>query len=247
MGIPMPSDTPIVFLHAFPLNPSMWEPQGPALVHRKILTPAFPGFGGRDPGAPSLEAFARSVLEDMDSAGIGEAVFAGLSMGGYVAFRLFEMAPERFRGLILADTRAGPDDEAGRKKRTDQAAKTRQEGVGWLPEALLPALLGTTSLQERPRAVKKVRQMMEDTNPEGVARALEAMRERPNSLGLLPEIRVPTLVLCGEEDTLTPLAEARIMAEALPGGRLVAIPGAGHLANLEAPDAFNRALLEFLG
>ena len=237
---------PVVFLHAFPLNPSMWYPQLGPLGNRTILTPAFPGFGGRSPGNPSLQDFADGVLDDMKAAGIREAVFVGLSMGGYVAFRLYELAPERFRGLVLADTRAGADDEAGREKRSAQAARARDEGLDWLPEALLPALLGETTRKDRPMVVEDVRRMMNAADPEGVARALEAMRERPDSTHLLEKIQVPTLVLCGEEDTLTPVSEARSMAGKLPRSKLAVIPSAGHLANLENPKGFNQQLLEFL-
>jgi 3-oxoadipate enol-lactonase len=214
---------------------------------RKIVAPAFPGFGGREPGTPSLEAFAETILSDLDREGIDEAVFLGMSMGGYVAFRLFELAPERFRGLVLADTRAGADDHAGKQKRSDQAARARREGIGWLPEALIPALLGRTTLAQRPGVVQSVRKIIEAASPEGVARALEAMGERPDSTPLLQEIRVPVLVVCGAEDTLTPVEEARKMVLEVPRGKLVVLPGAGHLSNLEAPAAFNEALREFLG
>jgi 3-oxoadipate enol-lactonase len=168
-------------------------------------------------------------------------------MGGYTAFRLHALAPERVAGMVLADTRAGADDEAGRAKRADQAARARREGVGWLAEAMVPALLGETTRRERPDVVAQVRALVAEAHAEGVARALEAMRARPDSLPRLGEIRVPVLVLVGEEDTLTPPAESRRIAEGVSDGRLVVLPGAGHLANLEAPDAFNAALGEFLG
>jgi len=242
----MSSSTPVVFLHAFPLNPDMWDGQISALSPRKTLAPAFPGFGDRAPGEPSLKAFARTILMDLDSAGISSAVFVGLSMGGYVALQLFDMAPERFAGLVLADTRAGADTEEGRAKRTEQAARIRNEGIDWLPDALLTALLGDTTLEERGSVVNEVRGMMEAAQGEGVARALEAMRERPDSTSLLPRIEVPTLVVCGEEDTLTPVEEARGMAQEVPGGRLVVLEEAGHLSNLETPKAFNEALVGFL-
>lgn len=242
----MASSTPIVFLHAFPLNPGMWTPQVHALGHRRAFAPAFPGFGDRAPGLPSLEAFARAVLEDLDASGVSRAIFVGLSMGGYVAFRLLDLAPERFLGLVLADTRPGPDAEEAKAKRTDQAARVRREDIGWLREALIPALLGRTTLEGRPDVVEEVSGLMAAGRAEGVARALEAMRDRPDSTSLLPGIQVPTLVICGEEDTLTPVEEARGMAESIPQGRLVVIESAGHLSNLEAPDAFNDALANYL-
>lgn len=238
--------TPIVFLHAFPLNAAMWARQVEALAPRRALAPHFPGFGGRPHGEADLDAFARAVLDDMDQAGFGEAVVVGLSMGGYAAFRLQALAPDRVVGMVLADTRAGADDEAGRAKRADQAARARREGVGWMADALLPALLGETTRRDRPGVVARVRGLIGQADPEGVARALEAMRERPDSTPHLREIQVPVLVVVGEEDTLTPPSESRRIAEGVPDGRLVVLPGAGHLANLEAPAAFDAALAEFV-
>lgn len=242
----MDSSTPVVFLHAFPLNAAMWEPQRGILGDRTVLTPDFPGFGGRPVDTPDLERFARTVVDHMDAAGIPRAVVVGLSMGGYVALRLHALLPDRVAALVLADTKAGSDDETGRAKRTDQAARVRKEGVEWLAEALLPALLGESTREGRPDVVKTVREMAEKADPEGVARALEAMRGRPDSTPGLARIQVPVLALVGEEDTLTPPAEARKIAEGVPDGRLVVIPGAGHLSNLESPEAFNEALLSFL-
>jgi 3-oxoadipate enol-lactonase len=242
----MDSTTPVVFLHAFPLSSAMWEPQRGILGDRTVLTPNFPGFGGRPVDAPDLERFARTVLDHMDAAGIARAIIVGLSMGGYVAFRLHAIRPDRVAALVLADTKAGSDDQAGKAKRTDQAARVREEGVEWLAEALLPALLGETTRKTRPEAVATVREMAARAHPEGVARALEAMRERPDSTAGLEMIQVPVLALVGEEDTLTPEAEARKIAEGVPDGRLLVIPGAGHLSNLERPEAFNEALLSFL-
>jgi 3-oxoadipate enol-lactonase len=184
----------------------------------------------------------------MDRAGVSRAVFVGLSMGGYVAFRIQELASHRVAGLVLADTRAGPDDEAGRARRTEQARRVRTEGLDWLPDALVPALLGETSLAKRPEVVENVRSWItQEAHPEGVARALEAMRDRPDSLPDLSGIQVPVLVLVGEEDTLTPPSEARRMADAIPGARLEILSEGGHLSNLETPEAFNRALRSFVG
>lgn len=217
-----------------------------ALGARACLAPDFPGFGGRPPGPRDLEGFADAVLQDMDEAGIDRAALVGLSMGGYVAFRVFERVPERVTALVLADTRVGPDDAAGRARRTEQAARARREGVDWLAETMLPGLLGATTRREDPATVSTVRVMVDEADPEGVARALEAMRARPDSEPLLERIQVPALVLVGEEDTLTPLEEARKIVSGIPNGFLTVISGAGHLSNLEAPEAFNEALLSFL-
>ena len=242
----MDATIPVLFLHAFPLNSTMWGPQRRALAGRKILAPDFPGFGGRPAGRRDLDHFAQTVLHDMDSAGIDRAVVVGLSMGGYVALRLHALAADRIAGLVLADTKAGSDDEAGRTKRTEQAARGRKEGVRWLAEALVPALLGETTRRQEPDVVRTVCELIAAADPEGVARALEAMRDRPDATASLASIRVPVLALVGEEDTLTPVAEAQRIADGVPDGRLVVIAKAGHLSNLENPAAFNEALAAFL-
>jgi 3-oxoadipate enol-lactonase len=243
----MDASTAVVFLHAFPLNAAMWAAQVDALKGRRTLAPHLPGFGGQAVAQADLDAFAAAALGEMDASGVDRAVVVGLSMGGYVAFRLHALAPDRVEGLVLADTRAGADDEAGRRKRTDQAARARSEGIGWMPDAMVPALLGETTRRERPEVVDHVRRLIAQAHPEGVARALEAMRQRPDSTPALAGIGVPTLVVVGEEDTLTPPGESRHIADGIPGARLVVLPRAGHLANLEAPAGFNEVLLDFLG
>jgi 3-oxoadipate enol-lactonase len=242
----MPSTTPVVLLHAFPLGPLMWGSQVAALAGRKVLTPSFPGFGGRPPGGTSLDDFADAVVADMDAAGIERAVVVGLSMGGYVAFRLHAKRPERVAALVLADTKATADDQAARTKRTDQADRVRREGMAWLVDTLAPAVLGETTLAERPSVTNSVRAMMAAADPEGVARALLAMRDRPDSTPHLANISVPVLAIVGDEDRVTPVAGARQIADGVPDGRLVVIPRAGHLSNLEDAPAFNEALLAFL-
>src|SRR5680860_79612 len=153
-------DAPVVLLHAFPLNASMWAPQISALAGRQLLAPDFPGFGGRPVGPPDLDEFARVVVEEMDRARIPRAVVVGLSMGGYVALRVHALAPDRVGGMVLADTQAGTDDNEGRAKRIEQAVRARQEGTGWLQDALLPALLGETTQRDRSQVVKRVREML---------------------------------------------------------------------------------------
>lgn len=236
-----------LFLHAFPLNARMWDPQLAEMRSgARGLAVDLPGFGRCPAAEPDLDRYADAAIEALDADGGGRAVVVGLSMGGYVAFRLLERHRGRVAGLVLADTRAGPDDEAARQRRTDQAARVRREGTSWLPEALLPALLGETTRRERPEVVDAVRGLVEDAEPEGVARALVAMRDRPDSTALLATISVPTLVLAGGEDTLTPPEEARAMAAAIPGARFELLPGVGHLSNLEDPLLFNAAVLPFL-
>lgn len=236
----------IVFIHAFPLDGRMWEPQVRAArsLGWTPLAPDLPGFGGNPPADSDLGAWARTILAECDNQGIGRAVLAGLSMGGYVVFRVAAMAPQRVRGLVLADTRAAADTPAARERRTLLASRVRAEGVAFLADEILPSLLGETSRRERPALVEDIRRRILAADPEGVARALLAMRDRPDST--LSDLRVPALVLAGAEDTLTPPDEARKMASSLPNARFHVIPGAGHLSCLENPTDFNTVLVDFL-
>lgn len=239
--------TPLVLLHAYPLNSKMWASLVRRLPERKIIAPDFPGFGARPAGALDLDGFADTVLAEVDRAGIDRAVFLGLSMGGYVSFRIWARFSERVAGLILADTRAGPDSEEGARNRTQQAERAQKEGIGWLPDEMLGSLLGESTRTKRLDVVEEVRALMLEATPPGVARALLAMRDRPDSRPLLPTIDVPVLVLVGEEDEVTPIPESRVIADGIPGAELKTIPGAGHLTNLENRQAFERAVMEFIG
>ncbi|GAA5335796.1 alpha/beta hydrolase [Thermus hydrothermalis] len=229
----------MVFLHAFPYNPQMWEGEVAHFRGRlPVLAPHYLGL--------SLPQAAEKVLKEMDEAGLEEAVFVGLSMGGYLIFELWRKAPERFLGLVLADTRSGPDTEEAKKNRYALRERVLKEGVGFLPEALLPSHLGRTTQAERPEVVAKARELILQAAPEAVAESLRALAERPDATPLLPGMRRPALVLVGEEDTLTPPEEAKRLAKALPDARALILPEAGHLANLENPKAFRTALLGFL-
>lgn len=245
----MPTDAtlPLVLLHAYPLDSRMWRRLRDRLGDRTIVAPDLPGFGRKAPGAATLDGFAADVLAEMDAAGIERAIVGGLSMGGYVAFRLWEHASERVAGLILADTRAGADTEAAAEKRLAQAERARNEGVAWIPAEMLDAVLGETTRRSRPGVVEEVREMMADADAEGVARALLAMRARPDSRPLLPKISVPTLVIVGDEDTLTPIEESRTIAEGIGDAELAVISGAGHLSAIEDPESAAEAIEIFLG
>ncbi len=229
----------VIFLHAFPYNPRMWEKEVQLLKTRlPVLAPSYLGL--------SLPEAAQKVLAEMEEAGLERAVFVGLSMGGYLVFELFRQAPERFLGAVLASTRAGPDSEEAKKNRYALRERVLQGGVGFLPEVLLPGHLGKTTQALRPEVVEKAREILLEASPEAVAGSLAALAERPDSTPLLPRMEVPALVLVGEEDTLTPPEEAKRMWKALPDARMLILPETGHLANLENPKAFRTALLGFL-
>jgi 3-oxoadipate enol-lactonase len=217
----------------------MWDAQVKLVERHPVLVPDILGY-------ESLEAAAAEVLLAMDDRGWDKAIFVGLSMGGYTMFRLWNLASERCAGMVLADTRATPDTPKSKATRTEQAARIRREGMGFYPEVLLPSHLGKTTREQRPELVERVRRFQLAADPEQTARSLGALAARPDSVPLLGGINVPTLVLVGEEDTITPPADARQMAHAIPDSRMLIVPEAGHMSNLENPGAFNTALLGFL-
>ena len=239
----------ILFLHAFPLGLFMWDAQVLALRDRyRVVRFDARGFGAVPPGDSllTMERIADDAAALLDHLGIGRAVVAGCSMGGYAAFAMVRRHEDRVRALVLQDTRAGADSAEARENRARLAEKTLKEGAQAALDAFLPKLLGATTQAERPAVVERVRAAILATSPRGIANALLGLGARADSTPTLREIRVPTLVVCGVEDEVTPLAEAEAMHQAIAGSRLEAIPQAGHLANLENPAAYNAALVAFL-
>lgn len=236
---------PLILVHGYPLDHTMWEPQFAALsAVRRIIAPDLAGFGATGaPGHESLDGHADDLAALMDHLGIERAVVGGLSMGGYIAFAMWRRHPSRIAGLILACTRAGADSEAGRAGRYQSALSIESSGMGPVATAMLPKLLTSGAPADVQATVDA---MVRRQPPEGAIAALKAMAARPDSTPDLAGITVPTLVIAGEEDAIIPLAEAQTMAAAIPGAQLVPIPGAGHLANMEEPGAFNAAVRAFL-
>jgi pimeloyl-ACP methyl ester carboxylesterase len=239
-----------LLLHAFPLGLSMWDPQAEALAaaHRVVRFDAR-GFGGSqlDDVAPlTMERIADDGAYLLDQLGIDKAVVHGCSMGGYAAFAFARRHPKRLAGLVLQDTRAAADTPEGRAGRAALATKVLGEGAAAAADALLPKLLGETSHRERAALEATLRERILATSPRALANALHGLAARADSRAMLPGISVPTLVVVGAEDANVSPDEAKAMAAAIPGARFEVIPKAGHLANLENPDAVNAALRTFL-
>jgi 3-oxoadipate enol-lactonase len=240
---------PLLLLHAFPLRGAMWQAQTATLAERfRLIVPDQRGFGDSMlPAGPyALDEVAGDLIELLDALGVERAAVAGLSMGGYVAFALYRRAPERVRALILADTRPQADSEEGRQGRLASARLAREQGAPAVAEAMLPRLLGASTHARRPELVEAVRAMIVSNLPEAIALAQEAMAARQDSTALLPRIAVPTLAIAGAEDVFTPPEVAHEMAAAIPNAQVCEIAEAGHLSNLEQPEAFNAALRAFL-
>jgi pimeloyl-ACP methyl ester carboxylesterase len=241
---------PLVLLHAFPLSSAMWLAQREGLGDVcRVITPDQRGFGGSPLGddEPSLDAAADDIAALLDAKGLDRVVLGGLSMGGYVVMAFLRRYADRVQALVLADTRAGADADAGRTKRLTMAQTlTDDPDSSVVVDEVLPTLLGPTTQQERPLVVGRVKAFAQAAPAAAVAWAQRGMAARPDSFDMLHAVGVPTLVLVGEEDGLIPPAESEAIAEAVPGARLVVLPRAGHLSALEDPDAFNAEVREFV-
>ena len=242
------TDLPIVFLHAFPLNRTMWAQQEEALSARfRIITIDLRGHGESD--APlwhyTLDQSADDVRALLDHLGIRQALFVGLSMGGYILFAFYRKHAVRVKGMILADTRAQADTEEGRGGRFQMAQTVYTKGPSAIADIMIPKLLSPATIQTKPDLVRQVRAMIEGNQISGIAGDLMAMAERQDSIPLLSQITCPTQIIVGELDQATPPSDANLMAEKIPGARLAIIPAAAHLANIEQPEVFNEIVGSF--
>ena len=242
---------PVLMIHGFPLNNTMWDDQVVGLANiARLITPNLRGHGlteSTDISPYSMEMMATDCMNLLDHLGFeGPVVVAGLSMGGYIAFEICRRFPERVSGLILAATKASADSDEVKANRIESARVALSEGVQPVVDGLLPRLLAPANYQDQPELALELEEMMLSASAEGVAGAQLAMGLRPDSKKDLKGIQVPTLVVHGTEDQLIPVSEAEIMADGIPGAELSLIEGAGHMLNMENPLAFNEVVQVFL-
>lgn len=242
---------PVLFLHAFPLNKSMWSGEMKTLLAEeryRLVSLDWRGFGESDITADvsTMETFADDVTGLMDMLGMQDAVLCGLSMGGYATFAFLRKYPQRVKGLILADTRPGADTAEAKANRENVARMAEEQGTEAIADVQVPKLLSAYTLQHHPEVEARVRQMIAAATPQGIAAASRGMALRADSTDLLAGITCPTLVIVGQQDGLTPPEVARDYAAQIPDAQLVVISDAGHLSNLEQPEAFVQAVSNFL-
>lgn len=240
---------PLVFIHAFPLNRTMWTEQAQILSSQfRVITIDLRGHGESD--APlwhyTLDQAADDVRSLLDHLSVRHAVFVGLSMGGYVLFTFYRTYGERVKGLVLANTRAQADTQEGKRARFEMAQVAYKQGARAIADIMVPKLLSPATIRTRPELVQKVRTMIEGNQVSGIAGDLMAMAERPDSTPLLAQITCPTQIIVGELDLPTPPSDAKLMADRIPNARLAVIPEAAHLSNLEQPDLFNKTVRAFV-
>lgn len=243
------SGTPLLLVHGWPHDRTMWVGQlGGLAPYARLIAPDLRGVGGSTVRAPyTIDQYADDLVAFLEALGIARAVVCGLSMGGYVAFSMLRRHRDRIRGLILSDTRATADTDEMRSNRARLIELIEQEGMDALAARQLTSSLARWTFERQPELVETVRRMMASVSAEGATGALRAMAERPDSTSLLATIDVPTLVVGGAEDGVTPPDVLRAMASRIPGSRVEILEQGGHLCPLERPAAFNHVVSEFLG
>lgn len=242
---------PYVLLHAFPIGASMWEPQMRSIPSGwRLITPDLRGFGGStdadSQSVISMSDYADDLVALLDELGVERVVVGGASMGGYATMAFVQAAGERVDGLVLANTRAGADSPEARANRRNMLALVDREGPSGVAREMMPKLLGKTTRETNPQVEPFVRRLIKQQSQAAIRGAIHRMMHRPDSTALLAQVTVPALVITGEEDELIPVDESRAIAGSIKNSTLVTIPGAGHLSNVEQPDAFNNALNSFL-
>lgn len=244
------SGQPLVLVHGFPLDHTMWRAQIDELsCHARVLAPDLRGFGSSSvtEGEVTMAQFADDLVAMLDAVEVYEpVVLCGLSMGGYIAWQFWRKHSARLRGLILCDTRAAADTVEIARGRSMMAGRVLREGTGFVADTMIPRLFAEETCARHPEIVELARQTILRTTPAGVAAATRGMAQRPDMTGQLGAIDVPTLVICGQHDAITPPGEMQQIAAALPEARYVEIPGAGHLSPLENPRRVNAAILDFM-
>nr|WP_319395692.1 alpha/beta fold hydrolase [uncultured Desulfobacter sp.] len=240
----------VLLIHGFPLCRKMWHPQRQALAAAgfRVVVPDLRGFGESEAGSEtgSTDLLADDLIALLDHLGIEKAVVGGMSMGGYVMLNLLTRYPERFSAACFIVTRADADDETARGKRNHLISEIQAGRPEVVPNAFTPLIFADQTVAGRPELVEEVRGWMTATSPAGFVVGLEAIRDRKDSSALLPQLKIPALVMGANEDKAIPSEKSQEMAGQIPDARLCMVADAGHMVNMEQPDAFNAALVDFL-
>ena len=239
----------VVLIHPFPANHGVWGPVTELLSSRyRVVLPDVRGLGRSAPGEgpATMQKHAEDLRRLIDELGIGKSAFGGDSIGGYILFEFWRRFRERVSGLILVDTRAGADSDDARKTRLAAAEDVLNRGTEPFIDAQLPKLLGESTHRNRPDLIAEAKAMMVQASAAGIAAVQRGMAERPDSNASLAAINVPTLVVAGEEDTLTTPLEMETMHRGIRGSVFRRIPKAGHYSPFEQPEEVHRVIRDFL-
>lgn len=244
-----PGGTPVVFIHGFPFSLEMWEPQMRALPNNfRAIAYDIRGHGQSDigDGQYSIEFFVDDLISLLDHLVVSKAIVCGLSMGGYIALRAYERHPDRFAGLVLCDTKSEADSNEGKIKRAESLEAVKVYGVGQFAEGFVKNVFAPQTLVSNSSVVESIRTIIKGNAAIGIGGTLLALASRTDTTAVLAKISVPTLILCGEHDILTPPGDSESMHRQIKGSEFHVIANAAHLSNIENPGAFNDTLISFL-
>lgn len=242
-------DLPILFIHGFPFDKSCWHPQMKVLkTHYRVIAYDIRGFGKSSISheIPDMEIYADDLIRFMDQLGIQKAIVCGLSMGGYILLNAVHRFQERFQAIILCDTQCNGDTPETREKRNDSIAQVMSGQLNVFADQFMSKLFNPDFVTPESALYARVKHIILSTSPETITGALNALKSRKDMCAELHIITVPTLIICGEQDKLTPMAKSEALQQVIAGAELYPIPEAGHLSNLEQPEHFNRGLRTFL-
>ncbi len=242
-------DVPVIFLHGFPFNRTMWKSQIEFLKpSQRVIAIDLRGFGeSKDEETPlSISLFTNDLIQLMDSLKIDKAILCGLSMGGYIALDAQQKFPDRFEALILCDTQCIADTPEAKTKRLDTINEIKAKGPEEFNEKFIKSVFNEDSLYTKQELVKELRTVVFANSEHIITAGLIALANRSDTCSTLKNIEIPTLIICGSDDAVTPLKQSEAMHEEIRGSILAVIHRAGHVSNLEQPDVFNQHLLDFL-
>jgi 3-oxoadipate enol-lactonase len=245
----LPQGLPVIFIHGFPFSHEMWEPQMnimPNHIHAIAYDVRGHGVSDVGDGQFTIEIFVDDLIALLDHLFIEKAVLCGLSMGGYIALRAFERHPNRVRGLILCDTKSEPDTNTAKIKRTDTLKEVKAAGVQTFAENFVKAIFWEKTFERNPSAIAFIKKIICANSQRGICGTLLALAARTDTTPALSSITIPTCIIVGEHDKLTPLSDAQMMHSMIEGSELHILPNAAHMSNLENVQEFNERLITFL-
>jgi pimeloyl-ACP methyl ester carboxylesterase len=240
---------PVVLLHPFPASHELWLPAAQSLTSRyRVILPDLRGHGASESGEgpATMEKHAGDLARVMDDAEVGRAAFAGVSIGGYILFEFWRRYRGRVASLAFVDTKAQPDNDQARANRLQSAADVLEKGVEQFVDSMVPKLLGETTQRTRPDLIDSARKLMLRMSPEDISLVQRGMAERPDSVSTLKTINVPTLIVVGDEDTLSTPSDGELMRQNIFGAQMKVIPHAGHYAVWEQPEDVGKVMRQFL-
>lgn len=242
-------DVPLIFIHGFPFDKTMWHPQLRFLSEiTRVIAYDIRGFGNSEKGLQkfSIDLFARDLVEFMDALQIKRAVICGLSMGGYIALNAYNRNPERFAAIILSDTQCIADSAQAKEGRQKTIELIKNNGIKEFTEGFLKKIFFPATLETQKEMVEKIRSTILETSADSIMQTLAALAERDETCSILGKISVPALIICGDADVVTPPEQSQALQNGIPGSAIRMILNAGHVSNVEQPAVFNNYIAEFL-